>query len=327
MDAPEIFGWMAALNDPTRARLLRVVEQNELNVSELSAVLQLPQSTTSRHIKALVGGTWLSSRREGTSRHYRLDEATLQAAQRRLWNLLREGLASDQQVANDDERLQRVLFERQQKGQDFFADSARHWDRLRAEMFGSEFELRLLAALLPEHAIVCDLGCGTGRMTELLSPFAQHVIGVDASEAMIEAARQRLRPSTNTTIHRAQLKELPLDDDSIDVALMVLVLHYVSDPLAALKEAERVLRPGGKLVLVDMQPHDRTDYRPQMGHLWQGFAPEQVKEWFSEAKFGDVNYTRLPPERSAKGPPLFVSSAHTENPNKVAKRFLLLNSK
>ncbi len=320
---------MAALNDPLRARLLRLIEQHELSVGEIAQVLQLPQSTASRHIKVLADHAWLSSRRHGTSNLYRLADDIFPDSQKHLWSILRDSLSRDTKIAQDDARLQRVLFERQNKGQEFFASSAGRWDKLRNELFGSEFELRLLPALLPTGSVVVDLGCGTGRITELLAPFAARVIGVDGSEAMIEAARQRVRANgaNNVDFHHAQLQELPLEDDAADVALMILVLHYVSNPQAALREAARVLKPGGKLVLVDMQPHDHEEYRSDMGHLWQGFAQEQLINWLSNAGFPASGYTPLPPDPSARGPALFVSSAHTETQEDPSKRYLLLGGK
>ncbi|MEN9579319.1 MAG: putative methyltransferase YcgJ [Pseudomonadota bacterium] len=324
---------MAALNEPTRARLLRVIEQHELSVGEISQVLQLPQSTTSRHIKVLSEGEWLASRRDGTSRLYRLAKDLFPQSQIRLWSFLKDNLGPGAQAQQDDARLHRVLFDRQSKGQEFFATSAGNWDKIRHELFGSEFELGLLPALLPEESVVCDLGCGTGRIAELLAPFASRVIGIDASAAMIEAAKTRLASHLATgngyggtvELHQAELKSVPLASASVDVALLVLVLHYVSDPQGVLCEVARVLKPGGKLVLLDMQPHTREEYRAQMGHLWQGFDAGVLKSWLTTAGFSTSRYAALPPDPMAKGPPLFVSSAHTANPHDRGKRYLLLN--
>ena len=321
---------MTALNEPVRARLLRVIERHELNVGEISQILQLPQSTASRHIKVLSDSAWLTSRREGTSRLYRLASDTFSPSQARLWTLLRDGLSQEALVEQDDSRLQRVLFERQSKGQQFFASSAGRWDRLRSELFGQEFELRLLPALLPEGSIVCDLGCGTGRISELLAPFAQRVIAVDASEAMIAAARARLEHQSqsidNIELHHAQLERLPLEAASADLALMVLVLHYVSDPQVVLQETARILKPGGKLVVLDMLPHSREEYRAQMGHLWPGFERKQLGMWLKAAGLEFTSYLTLPPDPSARGPALFLGSAQTETMSGAEKRYLLLGS-
>lgn len=317
-DKSPIFSWLGALNDPIRARLLRLIEQHELSVGEIAQVLQLPQSTASRHIKILSDQDWLSSRRAGTSRLYRLDHSAFPESQRRLWAILRDSLKPEGKVQSDDARLQRVLLERQSKGQAFFASAAGRWDKLRGDLFGTEFELHLLASLLPKNATVVDLGCGTGRLTELLVPFAQRVVAVDGSEAMIEAARTRLRETHGPSVDEgkiefclAQLQNLPLDSAQADVALMVLVAHYVSDPAAAFVEAARLLKPGGQLLILDMQPHDQDEFRGQMGHLWQGFDATQLMGWLTAVGFTDVRYTPVPPDPSSKGPALFVSSAHT----------------
>jgi ubiquinone/menaquinone biosynthesis C-methylase UbiE/DNA-binding transcriptional ArsR family regulator len=302
----ELFQWMACLNEPLRARLLGLVEQQELSVGELSSVLQLPQSTTSRHLKALSDDAWLSSRRDGTSRLYRLRAEQFSRKQAQLWALLKETIEPER--ARDARRLQRVLMQRQATSQAFFAGAASQWDRLRAELFGADLERRFLPALLPAETTVLDLGCGTGRLVETFAPFVRRVIGVDASSAMVEAARTRLAGLGNVELHQAQLQQLPLTERSVDVALVVLVLHYVASPAAALSEVARVLRPGGRLLLVDMQPHAQDEHPGQMGQLWSGFSRQQLAEWLAP-NFERVVYTELGPDPLAKGPALFVCNA------------------
>jgi ArsR family transcriptional regulator len=171
---------------------------------------------------------------------------------------------------------------------------------------------------------VCDLGCGTGRISELVAPFVERVIGIDASEAMIAAAKTRLHAQKNVEFHHAQLQALPLEERCADIALLVLVMHYVSDPPGVLAEAARVLKPGGKLLIVDMQPHAQEEYRVQMGQLWQGFEASRIDAWLRGAGFAPQRYAELPPDPAAKGPPLFVSSAHNKPRQPASKRYLLL---
>jgi len=154
-----------------------------------------------------------------------------------------------------------------------------------------------------------DVGCGTGALTSMIGPFVRHVIAVDASPAMLTAARARLDGATNVDIRQGELEALPIDPDQVDVALMSLVLHYIAEPTRALGEAVRVLRPGGRLLLVDMMPHDREEYRQQMGHVWQGFSQEQMNEWLAAAGFTSARYTPLPIDPTVKGPALFVVRA------------------
>ncbi len=306
--APSILGWMASLGDVTRVRALRLLERHELSVAELCDVLQLPQSTVSRHLKVLSDDGWVESRRDGTSRLYAMAEGRPPPA-RRLWTLLREQVGEDGQAASDDQRLERVLAARRTRSQAFFATSAGHWDKLRGELFGPGLEVPLLAGLLDEAWTVADLGCGTGGLLEALSPFVASVVGVDSSAAMLSAARKRTARLPNVRLERGAMEALPLDDASLDAALVVLVLHHLPEPARALAEAARVLRPGGRLVVMDMQPHDRAEYKAQMGHVWLGFGAAQLERWLAEAGFGAARVRPLPPSPNVRGPPLFVATA------------------
>lgn len=297
---------MACLNEPVRARLLGLVEQQELSVGELSSVLQLPQSTTSRHLKALSDEAWLDSRRDGTSRLYRLHSEQFSPKRSQLWSLLRDSIEPER--ARDARRLQRVLMQREAQSQEFFAGAASHWDRLRAELFGADLERRFLPALLPPTTTLLDLGCGTGRLAQSFAPYVKRVIGIDAASAMVEAARTRLADFDNVELHQAQLQQLPLAENSVDFALVVLVLHYVASPGLALAEVARVLGNGGRLLLVDMMPHAKDEHPSQMGQLWSGFSREQLSDWLNP-HFERVDFSELEPDPAAKGPALFVCSA------------------
>lgn len=307
--SPAIHDWMTALNDATRARALRLVEQHELSVADLCAVLQLPQSTVSRHLKVLTDEGWLSARRDGTSRLYRLPLESLEPAARQLWSLLREQTGRTRAVAHDEQRLATVLAARQTRSQEFFSSSAGQWDRLRREMFGERFDLIALAGLLESNWVIGDLGCGTGQISEGLAPFVKRVIAVDNSRTMIKAAKQRLGALAHVEIRQGDLASLPIDDDTLDAAITCLVLHHIAEPAAALVEAARVLKPGGRFLLVDMQSHDRREYQQQMGHLWLGFEPGQIAEWLRAAGFDQIRVRPLAPAPQAKGPALFVASA------------------
>lgn len=306
---PSIFDSMSALADPLRSRLLLVLERHELTVSELCAVFQVPQSTMSRHLKALSGEGWLVSRAERTSRRYSMLTDRLGSPERRLWQLLREQTSSLSSAAQDAQRARSVLAERRSKSQEFFSSAAGEWDRLRVEMFGSRTELLALPGLLDEKWTVGDLGCGTGHFSAMIAPFVSRVIAVDESAAMLEAARDRLSSSKNVEVRSGELESLPIDDQQLDLATVFLVLHYLSDPGVALAEVARVLRPGGRVLVMDMKPHEHDEYRQQMGHVWQGFSEEQLGDWMRSAGLRDVRYTPLPPDPSAKGPTLFAASA------------------
>ena len=305
---PAILAWMSALADPTRARLLRLVEQHELTVADLCAVLQLPQSTVSRHLKVLFDEGWVAARAEATSRLYRMARDQQNPAARRLWGLLREQTEGTRLAQNDDRRLQSVLAQRQSRSQAFFTSSAGHWDRLRSEMFGERFDLLALPGLLDAEWVFGDLGCGTGQLSASVAPFVARVIAVDGSRAMLRAARQRLRGFANVDVRQGDLAALPVDDATLDAATLCLVLHHIPEPVAVLRAAGRALRPGGRLLVIDMIRHDRREYQHQMGHVWLGFDAGELTSWFEAAGFEAIHVRPLPPTPRAKGPGLFAAS-------------------
>ena len=307
--ASALLDWMTALADPTRARTLRLVERQELSVADLCAVLQLPQSTMSRHLKVLADEGWVSARADGTSRLYRLAIDRLDSSARRLWSLVRDETAATPLAEQDDRRLEGVLAERQTRSQAFFASSAGQWDRLRREMYGDRFDLQALAGLLDADWTVGDLACGTGQVTTALAPFVRRVIAVDRSRAMLAAARKRLGSAEHVDLRQGTLEALPIDDRSLDAAVMSLALHYVSDPLAALRETARVLRPGGRLLVIDLLEHERQEYRQAMGHVWLGFGRDQMTGWLAEAGFENARVLPLPAAPQAQGPALLAATA------------------
>ena len=198
--------------------------------------------------------------------------------------------------------MQTVLAERRTKSQEFFSSSAGQWDRLRDDLFGERFHLAALPAFADSEWTVGDLGCGTGQLTAALAPFVGRVIAVDASAAMLQAAKKRLQGFENVELRRGDLEALPIDDARLDAATLALVLHHLPEPERALAEVARVLKPGGRLLIVDMLPHDRESYRQQMGHVWLGFSDEHVRRILDESGFGDIRIVPLPPDPQIKRP-------------------------
>ncbi|MBW7933395.1 MAG: metalloregulator ArsR/SmtB family transcription factor [Gemmatimonadaceae bacterium] len=305
--APAVFDRLAALSDATRARLLACLERHELTVGELQDVLQLPQSTVSRHLKALADAGWVISREAGPSNRYRMAGRELDAAARRLWQAVREEVAHHPAAQRDLARVHEVIARRHTKSQEFFATASGQWDRLRSELFGARPELFALLGLLDPAWTIADLGCGTGQMAEAVAPFVRRVIAVDEATAMLRAARTRLHGVENAELRHGPLEALPLDAHSVDVAIVSLVLPYVADPVQALGEVHRIVRPGGRAVVVDMLPHEHEEYRQTMGHLWLGFDAVRITHWAHEAGFSAVRVRALPAQPGAKGPSLFTA--------------------
>lgn len=307
--APPILDRLSALGDPTRTRILALLECSEFTVSELCSVLQTAQPTVSRHLKALSFEGWVEARADGRNRHYRLNPDLDEAGQA-LWAIVRDEIGRAGVYAEDSERAVSVLDHRRLRSQAFFAETAARWDVMRAEMFGSGSGLAPLLGLIEAEWTVGDLGAGTGALAARLAPMASRVVAVDRSEEMLATARVRLEAASNVDLRHGDLEALPLEDDELDLAILALVLHYVVDPARVLEETARALRPGGKLLLLDMRAHERSvGFGEDMGHVWPGFEAERIEAWLAKAGFRSARVTPMPPEPEAKGPLLFLATA------------------
>jgi ArsR family transcriptional regulator len=303
-----LLGWMGSLADPTRLRLVRLLERNECAVADLCDVLQLPQSTVSRHLKTLLDQGWVRARRHGTNHLYRTILDELEAPARRLWLLAREQTEEWPTVRQDRLRLDERLRARQTDPSSFFAGAAAEWDRMRGELYGRHFTHAATLALLPPELVVADLGCGTASVAAQLAPHVKRVIGVDNSAAMLKAARKRTAGLKNVELRRGDLKALPMEDACCGAALLLLALTYVDEPGAVLSEVRRILKPGGRVVVVDLLPHDRDDFRRQTGQLHAGFDPKELEKVLTAAGLSPAHGHPLPPEPGVKGPALFLAS-------------------
>ena len=299
---------LSALSDPTRSRILLLLDRHELTVGELCSILQLPQSTVSRHLKLLADDGWIIARGEATSRFYKMVPSRLDDPTKQLWAVVRSQVSSAVGASQDARRADSVLAKRRDKAQIFFYNQADVWDKMRADMIGSRTDLLALLHLLDENWVVGDLGCGAGHIAEALAPCVNRVIAVDESGPMLAAAQARLESHKNVDLRTGTIEALPIDDASLDAAVLFLVAHFITDPTKVMREIRRVLKPGGRLLIVDLMSHDRIEYVVQLGHVWQGFDGDQVKEWLSEAGFTSCRYRALPDDPDAKGPTLFVAS-------------------
>ena len=309
---PRILQQLAALSDPTRCRLLLLLEMQELTVSELCRAVRLPQSTVSRHLRVLADGGWIHSRPEGTHRLYALASDDLAPDARELWRLAARQLGTDPSAREDARRLEGVLAARRRRSREFFAGAAARWDQTRDELFGGRVHSLSLLGLLDESWTVGDLGCGTGTVAEALAPFVARVVGVDGSREMLAAARERLGSADNVDLRHGELERLPIEDGALDAATLILVLHHLPDPVRVLGEVARTLRPGGRLLIADMTRHDRQEYQQRMGHVWLGFSKRQIERFLAAAGLRITSFRPLPADPAAAGPPLFAASARRD---------------
>lgn len=300
------------LSDPTRGRILMVLDGQELSVAELQDSLLLPQSTVSRHLKTLGRGDWVTARTEGPSQKYRFSGREMSAENRRLWQVVREQLVAAPETRSDRERVKAVLARRHERSRAFFASEAGQWDRYRAELFGHRFELQALLGLTDPDWVVGDLGCGTGHLALAFSPFVRQVIAVDESSAMLETARARATRVENLEFRQGELELLPIAESELDLAIMALVLPYVPEPGRVLAEAARALKPDGRILVVDLLPHDRVEYEETLGHLRRGIGETQLLEWLQAAGLIDARVVPIGAGTGSRGPDLFVASARKQ---------------
>ena len=306
---------LSALAEPVRLRMLRLLELEELSVGEVAKIVQLPQSTVSRHLKTLSEVSLIAKRAAGTATLYRLLLDDLTPEIRKLWIAVRDQLQGEDDHDDDIRRLKFVIAERKMDSKDFFGRVAGDWNEIRHSLFGEGFTAPALLAMINPKWTIADLGCGSGDVTRLLMPHVERIIAIDQSEAMLEAARARLDDSENVEFMASDLENLGLADRSVDVAVLSLVVHHIEDPSKVIKEAYRILRignGGGVLLMIDMLAHDREEYRRTMGHRHLGFTRDEIGNHMNKAGFGSVRIHELPTSTDSRGPGLFVASARID---------------
>ncbi|WP_425450150.1 ArsR/SmtB family transcription factor [Virgifigura deserti] len=276
---------LRAAAEPTRLRLLALCAAGELTVGELAQVLGQSQPRVSRHLKLLCDAGLLERFPEGSFVFHRLADTGPNAAlAERLDALIPRG---DSTFRLDRNRLVAIQRAREQTAAAYFRDNAARWDELRS-LYVDEAEVEeALLALLPLNSAddLLDIGTGTGRMLELFGPRVARAIGIDQSREMLAIARSRLERArlANCRVRRTDMYNLPWPGPSFDAVTIHRVLHFAEDPSRAIAEAARVLRPGGRLVVVDFAPHALEALRTEHAHRRLGFADEEVSGWCRDA--------------------------------------------
>ena len=274
-----------ALADVTRLRILALVRRMELSVGELAQVLGQSQPRVSRHVKILCDAGLLERRKEGSWVFVALGRPAVVAP---VASALDGWSADDHWTAADAARLQAVRADRAAAAASWFEHHAGEWDAIRSLHVADSAVEAAMADLLgldrkrgARVGALLDIGTGTGRMLELFGGHADVSVGVDRSSEMLRLARAKLGSAAE--LRQADLYQLPLADGAADIAILHHVLHFTTEPDAAITEAARVLGPGGRLLIADFAPHDREELRARDAHTRLGFADEQVAGWFAAA--------------------------------------------
>ena len=297
---------LSALNDCVRLRILRVLWQHELSVGEVADVVQLPQSTASRHLKLLLEAQFVSRRTIGTTGLYRISDEMPKEV-KDLWGIASDNSEDLPEATEDDERLVSVLAQRHADSRTFFQNIGSEWEVLRGELFGSEFTSLALLSLLDPSLTVLDIGCGIGNAAVMVAPYVKEVVAVDRESSMVTQAKARPDIETNITFKVGEARELPIQDNTVDIALFCLVLHHIDLAQEAIADAGRVVKKGGRILIVDMQQHSRDEFKHTMGHVHLGFSEDDIELIAKKVGCSLQAYHRLKPKFDARGPSLFTA--------------------
>ena len=272
---------LKAAGEETRIRILALFKGGELTVTELATIMRQSQPRISRHLRLLCDAGLLERHREGTWIFYRLADLGEQAD---LVNSIMNYIPyQDQILQHDQKRLEEVKKTRDLKAASYFQENAANWDKIRSlyvpERQVEDYLLEITNNL--EIETLLDVGTGTGRMLKLFSPHTKQGIGIDLSHEMLGVARSHLENNaiTNMQIRHGDMYDLALMDGSMDLVLFHQVLHFADDPLAAIRETARILRPDGIVIVIDFLPHKNEKLREEHAHRRLGFSEEEIGEW------------------------------------------------
>ncbi len=284
------------LSDPTRMRILRLLQTEELMVQELMEVLGMAQSRVSRHLSILREAGLLTDRRDGTYVFYRFVPQQNEPWQSG-WQLVEDQLTEDATAQRDDTLLAQVIEKRAFQANSFFDALGPEWDAVRKVFNDDALRARAISRLVPRNLRVADVGTGTGILACELARLGLHVTGFDRSSRMLEAARSHVLEEDFQEPGRVELKlgeaeQLPEEDNQMDAAFAHMVLHYVASPKEVVKEMTRIVKPGGRIIIVEFVEHDNDWMTQELDITWKGFQVEDVRSWFDYAQLLDFQYER-----------------------------------
>jgi ubiquinone/menaquinone biosynthesis C-methylase UbiE len=308
---------LKAAGEHTRLRLLALLSRSDLTVSDLIDILGQSQPRISRHLKLLSEAGLLERYQEGAWAYFRgVDDG---APAEFVASLLAHMSENDPQLARDQERLETVRARRTALASEYFSANAGEWNAIRSlHVDESKVEEAILKLVgnKPFQALL-DLGTGTGRILELLSPYFAKAVGIDASREMLAIARSALEKAdiNNVQIRQGDLMNLPTADEAFDLVTIHQVLHYLEDPARAIREASKALKPGGRLLIVDFAPHELEFLRDEHAHLRLGFPTDQVSSWLEAAGLEVQKTEKLTTKQSDKEKSLVVTLWLAKNNN------------
>lgn len=298
----DVLAGLRAIAEPTRLRILVLCARSELSVTELVDILGQSQPRVSRHLKLMVEAGVLERNSEGARAYYRLAERTSGGDVARALTPLVP--LDDATMKTDLDRLETIRAKRSERASAYFRDNAVQWEELRGlYVDDDQVDASLMEAVRAEPVeSLLDIGTGTGRVLEHVADHVTSAVGIDNAKPMLEIARDKLDRAglNNCQVRLADMYHLPFPADRFDAVTLNMVLHHAEAPSDVLREAARVLKPGGRVILVDFAPHKLEELREQHTHRWLGFSEEEVSRMAGAAGLG------LEPAVSLTGDPLTV---------------------
>jgi ArsR family transcriptional regulator len=298
---------LKAAAESSRLRILVLLARGDLTVSDVTEILGQSQPRVSRHLKLLLDADLIERYQEGSWAYFRLSDA--EPARDFLQGVVSRVDRADPVAARDQERLEAVRKRRQQRAAEYFSANAGTWDRIRSLHVPDQAVEAAMLKLVGERPFqaMADLGTGTGRLLEVFSPLYRRAVGIDLSREMLSVARANLERAgiANAQVRQGDIYSPPVERDAYDLVTMHQVLHYLDDPARAIREAARLLRPSGRLLVVDFAPHGLEFLREEHAHQRLGFSDRQIEEWMGEAGL-EMRASRDFDRRAAAAPGLTV---------------------
>ncbi|HZR19425.1 MAG TPA: metalloregulator ArsR/SmtB family transcription factor [Verrucomicrobiae bacterium] len=280
--------YLRALSDPTRLRIIALLEKDELSVNELQEITRMGQSRISTHLGLLQDSGLVQSRREGKRTFYKL-EATANGATGEVLRLAGKGARELPEHGGDQINLKRILHRRREQAQVYFNQVAGRFDRVYGPGRSWQAFGHLLLRILPP-LVVADLGAGEGLLSELLARRCKKVIAVDNSEKIVAfgAAKAKKNNLKNLEFRLGDLQSPPIEPDSVDLVVLSQALHHAEEPAKALSAAYKILKPGGQLMMLDLARHQFEQAHHLYGDRWLGFAESELNAWLEQAGFKKI---------------------------------------
>lgn len=282
-----------SLADETRLRIIRILLRGTFHVNEIHYIVNGKQSNISHHLKILQESQLISNKREGSIIYYTLNEIQDNSGIKMIINAIKLDEKKMPHYDEDIKRLEAILHKRKEQAEFFFNSVGQDLDELQEKLFNDIYKIDDVIRLFNNKSdTILDIGCGTGRNLPLLAEYSKKVIGFDSSPSMLQLSEHICKKNNlNYDLKLGDIQKLPFADESLNGVFMNMVLHHISDPLKALKEISRILSDKGKILLIELLPHQNEIMRNKHADLWLGFSESELIKWLKHTNITILNKT------------------------------------